>query len=145
MARAFSPTRAMLEAHAVGKVTDVVTDIVCAKLNEEPIDVDHLIIVVQTATTTEVDVESIASSASKESLASNISVDEILSADSDESIEDDAGDPEYDKRTVLVESKPPQDQIKFILFEQKGCFPLSEIFFMERDSFLYVSSRAELI
>ena len=116
MARAFSPTKPVLEAHAVGKVTDVVTDIDSAKPNDEPTDVDHF--AVQTATTTEVDVESIASSASTESLASNISVDEISSADSDESIEDDAGDSEYDKRTVLVEGKPPRDQIKFIVFEQ---------------------------
>ena len=75
MARAFSPTKPVLEAHAVGKVTDVVTDIDSAKPNEEPTDVDHF--AVQTATTTEVDIESIASSASTESLASNISVDEI--------------------------------------------------------------------
>ena len=106
----------VLEAHAVGKVTDVVTDIDSHKPNEEPTDVDHF--AVQTATTTEVDVESIASSASTESLASNISVYEISSADSDEGMKDDAGDPEYDKRTVLVERKPPQDQIKFIVFEQ---------------------------
>jgi len=113
MARSSSPTKPVLEGHAVGKVTDVVTE---SKPIGEPTDVDDL--AVQTAPTTEVDVESIASSVSKESLASNISVDEISSADSDESIEENAEDPEYDKRTILVEGKPPQEQIKFIVFEQ---------------------------
>ena len=98
VARVFSPTKPVLE------VTDIVTT-----------DIYHF--AVQTATATEVDVESIVSSASTE-LASNISVNEISSVDSEESIEDDAGDPEYDKRTVLVEGKPPQDQIKFIVFKQ---------------------------
>ena len=89
-----------------------------AKPHGEPTDVDDFAL--QTAPTSEVDVESIASSVSTESLASNshISVGEISSADSDDSIQEDADDPEYDKRTILVEGKPPQDQIKFIVFEQ---------------------------
>ena len=114
-----SPTKQFLEcpsfseAQAVGEVTAVVTDIENAQPREpnEPKDA------AQTSTITEVDVDSMASSVSKESAASgsHIPVDVLSSTESDESSEE---DPNFDKRTVLVEGKPPQDQIKFIVFEE---------------------------
>jgi hypothetical protein len=61
---------------------------------------------------TEVDVESICSFSSEESVTQD-HIEESSTA-SDESSEDD----EPDKRTVLKVGKPPQDQIKLIIFEQ---------------------------
>jgi formylmethanofuran dehydrogenase subunit E len=61
---------------------------------------------------TEVDVESIFSFSSEESVTQDDF--EESSTASDESSEDD----EPDKRTVLKAGKPPQDQIKLIIFEQ---------------------------
>ena len=61
---------------------------------------------------TEVDVESICSFSSEESVTQDDF--EESSTASDESSEDD----EPDKRTVLKVGKPPQDQIKLIIFEQ---------------------------
>ena len=114
-----SPTKQFLEcptfseAQAVGEVTAVVTDIDNAQPREpnEPKDA------AQTSTITEVDVDSMTSSVSEESAASggHIPVDVLSSTESDESSEE---DPDFDKRTVLVEGKPPQDQIKFIVFEE---------------------------
>ena len=64
-----------------------------------------------------VDVDSMTSSVSDESAASgsHIPVDVLSSTESDESSEE---DPDFDKRTVLVGGKHPQDQIKFIVFEE---------------------------
>ena len=61
---------------------------------------------------TEVDLESICSCSSEESVTQDDF--EESSTASDESSEDD----EPDKRTVLKAGKPPQDQIKLIIFEQ---------------------------
>ena len=114
-----SPTKRLLEcptfteAQAVGEVTAVVTDIDNAQpLGElnEPKDAT------ETCITTEVDfdVGSMTSSVSEESALSDSHIQiDVLS--SNESSEEDF---DFDKRTVLVEGKPPQEQIKFIIFEE---------------------------
>ena len=117
-----SPTKRLLEcptfteAQAVGEVTAVVTDIDNAQpLGElnEPKDAT------ETCITTEIDfnVGSMTSSVSEESALSDshIQIDVLSSSESDESSEEDF---DFDKRTVLVEGKPPQEQIKFIIFEE---------------------------
>ena len=97
------------EAQPVGKVTD--TD----NTQGKPRNVDTNT-TDSAQTTTEVDVESIKSSTSKESVTPHddfIPI-EASSTESDESSED----VDSDKRTILVEGKPPQEQIKFIVFEE---------------------------
>ena len=95
------------EAQAFGEVTDI--DNAQPREPNEPKDA------AQTSTITEVDVDSMTGSVSEESAASggDIPVDVLSSTESDESSEE---DPDFDKRAVLVE--PPQDQIKFIVFEE---------------------------
>jgi hypothetical protein len=95
------------EAQAFSEVTAVVTGIENAQHHGE------------TSTIKEVDFESITSSVSEESAASHchITVDASSFTESDESSEEDSDKP-VDNQTVLVEGKPPQDQIKFIIFEE---------------------------
>ena len=127
-----SPTKRLLEcpsfteAQAVGEVTAVVTDIdnaqPLAELNEpkdatETCIATEMCIATETCITTEVDVDvgSMTSSVSEESTLSDshIPVDVLSSSESDESSEEDFN---FEKRTVLVKGKPPQEQIKFIIF-----------------------------
>ncbi len=67
-----------------------------------------------TNTAIEVDVESFYSSASEESPVP--SIEPSSTDESDES--SDETDYDLDKRTILIEGKPPQDQIKFTVFEE---------------------------
>lgn len=98
------------EAQAVGKVTDEVTDIAIDNTQGKSRNVETD----PTQTTTEVDVES---STSEESVTphSEFVPVEASSTESDEGSEEDE---DSDRHTILVEGKPPQDQIKFIVFEE---------------------------
>ena len=103
------------ETQAVSELTAVLRDIDNAQPDGEPKEAVVDDFPEKTSTITEVDIESTTSSISEESAASHIPVDVSSSTESDESSEE---DPDFDKRTVLVEAKPPQDQIKFIVFEE---------------------------
>ena len=112
------------EADAVAEVTAVVTDTDMDNVQShgEPSTASNKNVddfAAQMATTTEVDVESIVSSVSDESAASQgHNPDDVDVSSSTESDESSAEDSEYDKRTALVAGKPPQDQVKLIVFEE---------------------------
>ena len=113
-----SPTKRLLvcpsftEAQAVGEVTAMVTDID----NAQPLELNAPKDATETCITTEVDVGSMTRSVSEESALSDshIPVDVLLSKATKAARKHF----DFDKGTVLVEGKPLQEQIKFMIFEE---------------------------
>ena len=106
----------LTEAQAGGEVTAMSTNID----NPQPLgELNEPKNTTQMSITTEIDVNvgSMMSNVNEESAVSDshIPVDVLLSSETEKSSKE---DPDFDKRTVLVEGKPLQDKIKFVIFEE---------------------------